>query len=680
MRLAYFSPLPPSKSGIADYSAELLPYLALGAEIVVFVETIDGVELTRDYEVAEASRFEEIHRDRAFDLCIYHQGNNPYHEYIYDQAIAIPGLVVLHEHCMHHLIAWATLGRNDEDAYWTELFHAYGRRGSQLAEMRDRDVGSEYQQFVLPLNRRLISRSLGIIVHNGYAASQLEGLNGRPLEIIPHHLSPRAFEFDDWDMARARESLGLDADALLIGSFGFVTQSKRIPTLLAAFKRLLALKPEAECLIVGEDHWKWSVAPIIKEMGLSDKVRITGYTDERDFFRYLKAVDIVVNLRYPTAGETSGTLIRALGLGKPVIVSDHGQFGELPDDTCLKVAPGPAAEDDLYNRLRALAYRSPLRRRIGEKAQAWARKECDIRRSAARYLAFAERIIAEQRDHRAVTRVSPPLEIRQAAAPLIKVDHAEARAYVEGFFASDAAAMSYLRVHGKRIIKTVELIPVGEPDQKLLELSSYLQMTPLILREGKFGEIAVTNWWEGEPRVKEHVIRHAVTGHELVFPIQNVDVERDRFPYADASFDVALCCELIEHLTEDPMHMLLELNRVLKWGGLVIVTTPNIASAFSIQAVMAGGSPYIYGHYSPRGRADRHSREYTPKEVRQVLEAAGFKVTWLTAEDVWHETDEEFLESLDSTGIPRLLRGDNIFAVGRKMSELTERLPDIIYD
>lgn len=683
MRLAYFSPLPPSKSGIADYSNEILPYLALGADISVFVDDIAStqVEPGTAYDVFPAEKFESINHEQPFDLCLYHQGNNPFHEYIYNRALTHPGVVVLHEHCLHHLIAWSTLGRNNEAAYWTELFLAYGRHGAQLAEMRERDVGSEYQQFLLPLNRRLIGRSLGVIVHNRYAASQLEGLDGKPVEIIPHHLSPRVFELDRLEPTECRRSLGLPQEALLIGSFGFVTQSKRIPALLAAFKRLLALRPDSRCIIVGEDHWKWSVAPIIEEMGLKEHVNITGYTTENEFFQYLKAVDIVVNLRYPTAGETSGTLIRALGAGKPVVLSDHGQFGELPDDICLKVPPGPNDESDLYKKLRTLSYQPELRAELGRKAMEWARRECDIARSASRYLAFAERIIERRQILSRQIRDLPTEPAISFVEPkTIKLDHTEAIAYIKGFFEEDANATGYLGIHAERIVKTVELVPVGTPEHKLLELSSYLQMAPLIIRDGKYGEVAVTNWWEGAPNVKVQRIKHATTGLDLSFPMQNVDVERDRFPYEDQFFDVALCCELIEHLREDPMHMLAELNRVLKWGGLLILTTPNIASAFSIQEAMAGSSPYIYGSYNRKSPTDRHSREYTPKDVRLVLESAGFQVVRLFTEDLWHATDEAFLNWLDQTGVSREYRGDNIFAVGRKMSQQIDRFPDLIYD
>ncbi|MGH9843785.1 MAG: class I SAM-dependent methyltransferase, partial [Blastocatellia bacterium] len=265
-------------------------------------------------------------------------------------------------------------------------------------------------------------------------------------------------------------------------------------------------------------------------------------------------------------------------------------------------------------------------------------------------------------------------------APAIKLDREEALEYVAGFYTEDPDATGYIRFHRDRLVRTIELVPQGAPDQRFLELSSYLQMPLLMRRYGDYGEIAVTNWWEGEPREKLQRRRHAATGEEVGFPMKNVDVERDRFPFPDGYFDVALCCELIEHLREDPMHMLAELHRILKWGGLVILTTPNIASAFSVQEAMAGRSPNIYNLYNRKHPADRHAREYTPADVRTALEAAGFKVLQLFTENVWHETDEAFLDWLDQTGVPRELRGDNIYAVGRKQSGRLDRYPHELYD
>jgi glycosyltransferase involved in cell wall biosynthesis/SAM-dependent methyltransferase len=683
MRLAYFTPLPPSKSGIADYNAELLPYLARGAEITVFIEQEDEFSENQnqeDYGVYRAISFDEMHRNDPFDLCIYHQGNNPYHEYIYERALATPGLLVLHEHCLHHLIAGRTLGRGDKEGYWNELFYAYGHRGARLAEMRGGSVSSEYQQFLFPLNRRLVASSLGVIVHNAYSLAQLEGLReGFPVEIIPHHLSPKIYELDEMDKVECRRSFGIPEDAWVIASLGFVTPSKRIPVVLAAFKRLLSDMPKSIYLIVGEDHQRFGVAPLIGAMGLGDKVRITGYTTDGDFFRYLKAVDVVVNLRFPTAGETSGTLIRSLGAGKPVIVTDFGQFAELPDDCCLKVRAGLTEERDLYVQLRSLAYRPTLRASLSRRASEWARRECEVSRSATRYLAIAERIIEKERKGTSPgSAIGHRFEFNEA--PTIKLDREEALNYVAGFFTDDPKATGYLQKHAKRIIETIELIPVGSQEQRLLELSSYKQMTLLIERYGDYAEIAVTCWAPGEPRDRMMSIRHPVTGEEFSFPEKNIDVEHDRFPFPDSYFDVALCCELIEHLREDPMHMLTELNRVLKWGGLLILTTPNIASAHSIREAINGSSPYIYGLHHIENPTDRHMREYTFKDVNIALESSGFKVSNLFTSDIWYQVDEEFMRQLDQSGVPRKLRGDTIFAIGRKLSSKFERYPEALYD
>ena len=685
MRLAYFTPLPPSKSGIADYNSEILPYLAKGAEISVFVEEADELRANHgrpDFSVHDATRFEELRRHQPFDLCVYHLGNNPHHQYVYERAVETPGLLVLHEHCLHHLIAWKTLGRKDEDAYWNEMFYAYGRRGGRLAEMRAGAIGSDYQQFLMPLNRRVVEGSLGVIVHNAYAASQLECSSREvPVEIIPHHLSPKAYELDGTDKVECRRGLGVPDDAWVIASFGFVTESKRIPTVLAAFKELLRIVPNAMFLVVGEDHRKWGVAPLIEEMGLRDCARLTGYVSERDFFRYLKAVDVVVNLRYPTAGETSGTLIRALGAGLPLVVTDFGQFAELPDDVCLKVSATENEERGLYLALRALARRRTLRERLSRRSAEWVRDECDINRSAARYLDFAERVVERRRKYkRGVQERRSGCGVEFNETPAIELDRDEALSYVAGFFADDPNASSYIQAHRDRLIATLRLVPAGDKNQRLLDLSSYLHMPLLIKRYGDYGEIAVTNWWDGDPKEKLIAARNPATGEDFSFPMKNVDVERDRFPFPDDYFDVALCCELIEHLREDPMHMLLELNRVLKWGGRLILTTPNIVSAFSVQEALAGNTPLFYSLYNRQNPGDRHSREYTPTEARLALESAGFKVVRLFTENNWHKTDDGFLEWLDRTGVPRELRGDNIFAVGRKQSMQIDRYPQELYD
>jgi hypothetical protein len=314
---------------------------------------------------------------------------------------------------------------------------------------------------------------------------------------------------------------------------------------------------------------------------------------------------------------------------------------------------------------------------LGRQAAAWARRECDINRCAAKYLEFAAQVMRE--------RSANPVTIQQSKeTPNIKCDADEALHYLLDWFADDDGTQGYILKHQHRLLDTLALIPKGDGAQRLLELSSYRQMPPLIHRYGKYAEVVTTAYWHGEPERKPQSMRNATTGETLHFDFIRLNAERDRFPFADEYFDVALCCELIEHLSEDPLHMLTELNRILKWEGLVIITTPNITSAISIQAALRGRSPYIFGHYNREnlyyGLSDRHNREYTPEDVRIALEAAGFEVVKLFTRDTWNKPGPEVLQLLKTTNVPLDLRGDNIFAVGRKVSAHIERYPEQLYD
>ena len=142
-----------------------------------------------------------------------------------------------------------------------------------------------------------------------------------------------------------RHKLGLDEATPLVGIFGFLKPYKRIAESLRAFRRLLRLMPNVKMILVGEPHPEFPVESMIRSMGLSANVRVLGFAPIEDFVGYLGACDIVLNLRFPTVGESSGTLLRSLGLGKAVMVSEVGSFQEFPDDVCLKVPVGPGEED-----------------------------------------------------------------------------------------------------------------------------------------------------------------------------------------------------------------------------------------------------------------------------------------------------------------------------------------------
>jgi glycosyltransferase involved in cell wall biosynthesis len=210
------------------------------------------------------------------------------------------------------------------------------------------------------------------------------------------------------DRASARVALKLPADAFVLASYGFITPAKRLEVTLRAFARLKKEHPDALYLLVGEVSPHYDLAGMLTPE-LSDGVVLVGRTELDDFLKYMVAADVAVNLRYPTAGETSGTLIRLLGLGKPVIVSNLGAFSEIPDGACAKVDLDETEEDLLFAYLQALAADEDLRRAMGENARRHVSPHTP-EASAQAYADVVRSVVAEKpAPFRAVPPLAPPV-------------------------------------------------------------------------------------------------------------------------------------------------------------------------------------------------------------------------------------------------------------------------------
>ena len=346
--------MPPSKSGIADYSEALAAEMAKRVCLSVF-----------DKRCSTSQGLIGRHDPSAYDVALYHIGNNPWHGFAYETALRHPGVVVMHEANLHHLIADLTIRRGDWDAYLAEAELNGGAAALEYAQrVRTLAVGPDYEG--VPMTRRLLEASRGLVVHSDFVAREMraQGFKG-PIATIPHGAwIPRT------DRNATRQSLGLDDDTPLIGAFGYLKPYKRIAESLRALRRLVKLDPRVRMILVGEPHPEFPVDQLIRTLGLSEHVRVLGFAPIEKFVEYMGACDIVLNLRYPTVGETSGSLQRALGLGKAVIVSDVGAFSELPDDICLKVPTTPGRtqeeEDFIFEYLNVLVSRPDLARAMGE--------------------------------------------------------------------------------------------------------------------------------------------------------------------------------------------------------------------------------------------------------------------------------------------------------------------------
>jgi glycosyltransferase involved in cell wall biosynthesis/SAM-dependent methyltransferase len=660
MRVAFFSPLPPARSGIADYSEALIEALAPMAEVEVFSGADQPFDPAR------------------FDIALYHVGNNPHHEFVYETALRHPGVVVMHESNLHHLIAGLTIRRGNWDAYVAECEYAGGAEARAFAErVRRLEVGPDYDG--VPMTRRLQESARGAVVHSRFMQEELRaaGFQG-PAAVIPHgawipHADRHAF----------RHKLGLDELTPLIGIFGFLKPYKRIAESLRAFRRLLRLAPNVKMILVGEPHPDFPIEPMIRSMGLSASVRLLGFTPIEDFVGYLAACDIVLNLRFPTVGESSGTLLRSLGLGKAVLVSELGSFQEFPDDVCLKVPPGPGEEDLIFEYLNLLVAQPEVCRALGDRAREYVARECNWASVARRYVDFLEAVV-EGREWQGppaapATTQPPPAEPVTIAPP----PDEPLLPYLETW-AINPESRSYLETHQTRLVKTLEMVPPGGPCDRILEMGAYLQMTPALASKLGYGE--VRGCYYGE---LGRVDRREVTsteGETFICDIDHFDAERDRFPYPEAWFSTVLCCELLEHLFSDPMHLMGEVNRILKPGGHLLLTTPNIAALRGISAILQGYHPGFFHAYirpSESGEVDaRHNREYTPREIHQLLENSGFEVTRLETGEFRDTPHPEFgwvLHLLRRYKLETDLRGDGIYALGRKTGSVKERYPEWLY-
>lgn len=247
-------------------------------------------------------------------------------------------------------------------------------------------------------------------------------------------------------------------------------------------------------------------------------------------------------------------------------------------------------------------------------------------------------------------------------------------------FISDQAEKHYVMQHMRRFLATLQRIPPPQRStDRLLELGSLLHLAPAIRKFTGYNEICGADLWQtGEQTINETLKQ--VNGNEShSIELRNYNVERDHFPYPDGHFRVVLCCELIEHLQTDPMHMLWECNRVLADDGYLLLTTPNITSCRSIEGVLIGCTPYLLSQYNRETPIDQHNREYAPFEIGIALAAAGFTVAQLETDDVWLRSNPTIMTLLEELNLPTDMRGDNIFALARKTGAPTERYPKELY-
>jgi len=375
MRIAFFTPLSPQRSALADYGEGLA--MGLARQPGVTVDLFIGENLSPDNPVINQQFRVKSYRDfeaqaDQYDLCLYSMGDHAdYHGYMLELIERHPGIVILNDLVLHRCILQSALEQDNLALYLDELEHAYGFRDQHIITQIQAGLG-EFAILDYPLFEGVVDRSLGVIVQNHYARSRI--LAKRPAANVaclpyPFFMPPG---FSEPDLPAAREKMRAElgwSDQLIVGSFGIFVPSKHLDACLIAFAQLVREHPNSKYLLGGAPIEGYDLRQQIRHLGLEDKVFITGWMPPWQFVRYMLALDVGIHLRYPHIGGTPYTPIRLMGLGICTIVSDIEPLAELPVGACIKIAPDSYQAPTLAALLKSLTTQPDLRQLISANGQ-----------------------------------------------------------------------------------------------------------------------------------------------------------------------------------------------------------------------------------------------------------------------------------------------------------------------
>jgi glycosyltransferase involved in cell wall biosynthesis len=350
MRVAWFSPVPPVRSGIAGRSAELIEALReRGLSIDVYIDAAasrSGGNVAAD-ALAGASRKSEggsahdfvwRHRQRPYDLTVFQFGNSSHHDYAWPYALRYPGLVVLHDTHVHHARAALLLRERRVADYRAEFTFNHPQASPDLAEIAIAGLDSALY-YEWPMVRTLVEASRLVAVHGEGARTELlQSLNHQlgtlPDQIVSIRLGEGEVLSDaaaEASRRRLRAALGFADEAIVFGIFGALTPEKRITQALAALSAVLPHAPNARLLLAGASAGHYDLRADITAHGLDDRVVVTGYLEaDAEVTAHLAACDVTLNLRWPTARETSGPWLRALAAARATIITDLVHQADVP--------------------------------------------------------------------------------------------------------------------------------------------------------------------------------------------------------------------------------------------------------------------------------------------------------------------------------------------------------------
>lgn len=382
-RLAFVSPLPPERSGIADYSAELIPFLARYYDIDVVVEQ---AEIANDWilEHCRTQSMSEFEKSgQGYDRVLYHFGNNPMHVKMFELLDRFPGVVVLHDFFLSGVQWYREAHGFVRNALWNELYLAHGYKAvKERSHEHDEPVVFRY-----PCNFSVLQKALGVIVHSENSqrlAQQWYGLNSG-LSVVPLLRHPA----EQIDREQARKALGIAENDFLVCSFGFVGKTKQNHRLLDAWEASSLLGGDSHCKLVyvgdtDDAPYARELIERVRKHRKSGAVKISGWTDTETYRLYLAAADVAVQLRTLSRGETSAAVLDCMNYAIATVINANGSMADIPDEVVSKI-PDEFSDAELIAELEFLRAQPEQRAALALRAQDFLREVHDPERCAEGY-------------------------------------------------------------------------------------------------------------------------------------------------------------------------------------------------------------------------------------------------------------------------------------------------------
>jgi glycosyltransferase involved in cell wall biosynthesis len=376
-RVAFIGPMPPASTGIATYDAAVLD----GLRRIGF---LDRVPLDVVWPVRQG----DLPSIVAHRLGILQIGNNvEFHRDIYRLAHHMPSLVTLHDLALDDFVNGLLELR---DPLGAAALREAGVLAPRLTET-DAVIDGPLK---MPCCAAISRRARGIIVHSDFGRRYLEGFGCRtPIFVIPHPVVEARADIERARVTarRLREPLEGRGARTLIVAPGDMNRAKCISEVAAA---VAMLDPSIHVVIAGRTIADYDPRPSIEAAGMGARTIVAPDVSDADFLGWIAAADVVVDLRYPHRGEVSGTLARAMQIGRATIVSGTGSYLDLPDDVLVRISSGAPDPHELSVAIGRLCDDASRRTGIGNAARAYIEGLREREATASGYAAAIEATLA----------------------------------------------------------------------------------------------------------------------------------------------------------------------------------------------------------------------------------------------------------------------------------------------